>query len=463
VTLPRGAKAVAFSARPRPKFKRTQIACAAVAACGLLASSPVSAQIEGLPTIPGFAPPGAAPLSPAETFDKTGPVAVQERTRPDLEPQGLRLGTFRILPSLKETTSYDSNLFAEQSNTSQGVVIRSRPEVKIDNGPGPSVRTLNFNLYVEDARYIGHSGLSNDNVVTSLALGSEFGPDTRARSLTGFSYTHQDPSSFALNIPNTKVKRLPLLTTFSQDIGLSHDYGDVGAIAVDGGYLRQDYENIQLTNGAPINQTILNSNAYHVGPKLSYNLTPVLRPYFKPTYTRTDYDSDAFNNNEYALVAGTDFEFRRLFRGTAFLGYKDREYDKSSNPAARGFTYGMNLSWFPTELLTVSAQGGQNFSDSLATSDTGVHSVVDAKTVSVSADYEVLRNVIASALAAFEDDSYLSTPREDKVYSAGAGIRYVITPQWEASAQYQYSKRNTNAAGFGYDRNLISAAVKLSF
>jgi hypothetical protein len=455
---------MAFSVPRRPNVRTVQITWAAVAAFGLLTTSPVSAQVEGLPTIPGFSPPGAAPVSPAQTFDKTGPVAVQERTRPDIEPQGLRLGAFRVFPSLKETTSYDSNLFAEQSNTSQGVVFRSRPEVKIDNGPGDSVRTLNFNLYVEDARYIGHTGLSNDNVATTLALGSEFGPDTKARSLTGFSYAHQDPASFALNTPNTKVKKLPVLTTFSQDLGVTHEYGDVGAIALDGGYLRQDYENIQLTNGgAPIIQTILNSNAYHASPKLSYNMTPVLRPYVKPAYTRTDYDSNAFNNNEYALVVGTDFELRRLFRGTAFLGYKDREYDKSSNPAARGFTYGMNLTWLPTELLTVSAQGGQNFSDSLATSTNGTHSVVDAKTVSLSADYEVLRNVIASALAAFEDDNYLSTPREDKIYSAGTGLRYVITPQWEASAQYQYSKRNTNSAGFGYNRNLISAAVKLSF
>jgi hypothetical protein len=453
-----------LSGRRRSKIKKTQIACVAVAACGLFASSPVSAQVEGLPTIPGFSPPGVAPESPATVFDKTGPVAVQERTRPDLEPQGLRLGAFRVFPSLKETTSYDDNLFAESSNSSAGVVFRSRPEVKIDNGPGPSVRTLNFNLYVEDARYIGHSNLSNDNVATSLNLGSEFGPDTRARSLTGFSYAHQDPSNFALGTPNTKITKLPVLTTFSQDLGLSHDYGDLGSVALDGGYQRLDYENIQLPNGAaPINQTILNSNSYHVGPKVSYNLTPVLRPYAKVDYSRTDYDSNAFNNNEYALVTGMDFELRRLFRGTAFVGYKDREYDKSINPGARGFTYGMGLTWFPTELLTVSAHGGQNFSDSLATSNTGVHSVVDAKTVSLSADYEVLRNVIVTGLAAFEDDSYLSTTREDKVYSAGTGLRYVISPQWEASAQYQFSTRSTNATGFGYDRSLVSAAVKLSF
>jgi hypothetical protein len=453
---------MAFRVRRR-KIKKNQIACAAIAACGLFASSPVSAQVEGLPTIPGFSPPGVAPPSPATVFDKTGPVAVQERTRPDLEPQGLRLGAFRVFPSLKETTSYDDNLFAESSNASAGVVFRSRPEVKIDNGPGPSVRTLNFDLYVEDARYIGHSNLSNDNVATSLNLGSEFGPDTRARSLTGFSYAHQDPSNFALGVANTKITKLPVLKTFSQDLGLSHDYGDLGSVALDGGYQRLDYENIITTAGGIINQTLLNSNNYHVGPKVSYNLTPVLRPYTKVDYSRTDYDANNFNNNEYALVVGTDFELRRLFRGTAFLGYKDREYDKSTNPGARGFTYGMNLTWFPTELLTVSAHGGQNFSDSLATSSTGVHSVVDAKTVSLSADYEVLRNVIVSALAAFEDDNYLSTTREDKVYSAGTGLRYVITPQWEASAQYQFSTRSTNAAGFGYDRNLISAAVKLSF
>ena len=447
----------------RPKGRL--VACAAVAVLGVLASSQVSAQVEGLPTIPGFNPPALAPTSPAVTFDQTGPVAVQERTRPDLDPPGLRLGVFRVFPSLKETTSYDSNIFAESgsSNSSQGVVFRSRPEVKVDNGPGPSIRTLNFDLYVDDAQYIGHNSLSNDNVVTSLALGSEFGRDTRARSLTGFSYAHQDPSGFALNTPNVKIKTLPVLTTFSQDLGVTHDFGGVATVALDGGYQRLDYENIQATDGTVINQTLLNSNAFHIAPKFSYNLTPVLRPYVKAGYVRTDYDSNAFNSNEYALVAGADFEFRRLIRGTAFVGYRDREFDKGANPTAAGVTYGINLNWFPTELLTVSAQGLQNFSDSLATSGGGLHSVVDVKTFSLSADYEVLRNVIVSALAAVEDDSYLSTTREDKVYSAGTGLRYLISRQWEASAQYQFSTRSTNTAGFGYDRSLVSAAVKLSF
>src|SRR5690242_13540193 len=211
---------MAFSVPQRPKTWAAQISCTAVVVFASFVSSPVSGQVEGLPTIPGFAPPGTAPESPAQVFDKTGPVAVQDRPRPDIEPQGLRLGAFRLFPSLKETATYDDNLFAESSRASSGMVLRSRPEVKIDNGPGQSVRTLNFDLYVEDDQYPGHNGLSNDNVGASLILGNEFGPETRARSLTGFSYAHQDPSSFALNIPNTKIKSLPSLTTFNQDLGL---------------------------------------------------------------------------------------------------------------------------------------------------------------------------------------------------------------------------------------------------
>jgi hypothetical protein len=213
---------------PRPsKVKATKAVWVALAAVGFLASAPASAQVEGLPTIPGFTPPGAPPPTPASIYDQIGPVTVQERQRPELQPPGLRAGAFRLFPSLKETTSYDDNIFAERGNASSGVVFRSRPEVKIDNGPGPSVRTLNFDLYVEDARYIGHSNLSNDNVSTLLNLGSEFGPDTKARSQTLFSYAHQDPSNFVIGTANTKVVSLPVLMTFAQDLGVTHEYGDL--------------------------------------------------------------------------------------------------------------------------------------------------------------------------------------------------------------------------------------------
>ena len=212
-----------------------------------------------------------------------------------------------------------------------------------------------------------------------------------------------------------------------------------------------------------VNQTQLNGNTYQLGPKFGYDIAPSLRPYVQGLYTRYAYDNGVFDGNEYSLVAGTDFIPRRLFRGTAFVGYKERDYDSAGIPGASGITYGINLTWFATETLTVNALGAQNFYDSTATSVTGVHSTVNARSAALGADFEALRNLILSGVAGYENDDYLSTTRTDDIYSAGVGARYLLNRNWAVLAQYQYSNRQSTASGFSYDRQLISVALKFSY
>ena len=96
-----------------------------------------------------------------------------------------------------------------------------------------------------------------------------------------------------------------------------------------GGYTRQDYQNVTLTNGTVENQTQLNGNTYRIGPKFTYDFAPDLRPFVQSSYARFAFDDNAFSANEYSGVVGADFDLRQLVRGTAFAGYKTHSYDSS--------------------------------------------------------------------------------------------------------------------------------------
>lgn len=432
----------------------------ATAAFMTLASGPALAQLSGVPGVPGISVPAAA-ASPADVNTVNGPVSVLGRPRPEYTPPGLQVGIFQLFPALTELGTFDSNIFAAHHGTSD-VVFRTHPDMTVDDGPGPSLWTSKLNVYAEDDRYVSHSGLSNDNAGGTLALGGEFNHDLNGLSQTAFSYQHQDPGSLTTNLPFVSLRSLPAEITFSEDLGLAQDFSNAH-VAAQGGYTRQDLQNIELSNGTTVAQTQLNGNFFRFGPKFAYDLGPGLRPFVQGGYNRYFYDSARFDANEYSGLVGNDFEAGPLIRGTVSVGYKVRDYDSPANPNAQGFTYGLQLTWFATQLLTVTGSGAQSFSASTVTSTTGVSSTTNIRNLAGEADYELQRNVIVSGLVSYENDDYQSTTRIDNIYAGGVGTKYLMTENLTALAQYQVTVRSSSASGFTYTRHVISAGVRLAF
>ncbi len=430
---------------------------------GLLASSPAPAQIiTGLPSIPGIVPLPSAPESPAEAKGEQGPVGILDRERPEFQAVPYNVKGIDFYPSIFETGTYDSNIYAARSNAASDFVVRSRPDLRADTGPGPAAVTAALDVYAEDDRYVGHSTLSNDNAGATLNFNDQFEQGLTGISRTAFVYQHQDPANLTTNTPGVTLRSLPALTTFSQDAGIDREFAQLGLI-IAGNYTRQDYQNVDLANGTVENQTQLNNNAFRIGPKLAYDFAPDLRPFVQGNYTRFIYDNNAFSANDYQGLAGADFDLRQLVRGTAFVGYKTHVYDQSSIPTAYSPTYGLNVTWFATEVLTLIATGSQTFYDSTVTSTTGIHSTIDTKNMAVEADYEALRNLIVTGIASYENDSYHSITRNDNIYSAELGVRYLVNQNWIAMAQYQLATKESSFGPFNYDRNTISVGLKLSF
>src|SRR5690349_13589856 len=57
--------------------------------------------------------------------------SVLERPRPELEPLGLRAGSFLIFPKLEFGTAYDDNVFATEGKTDGDFIFQFIPSVAI--------------------------------------------------------------------------------------------------------------------------------------------------------------------------------------------------------------------------------------------------------------------------------------------------------------------------------------------
>ena len=423
----------------------------ALAALGWIA--PARAQL-----VPGITQleiprPNANPLATG------GPVGVTERLRPEYDALGFPTAQGIFYPSVTGTALYDDNVFSSQSGQADDLVMHLHPAFTFQSRRD----TLGYvaNGYGDLVHYLGHESLSNSNAGASLGLIQEIGRDWEIESQSGAKYDHQDPSSFASPVPNTTVSHLPAYTILSEQLSATRRVGRL-SLSFGGGYQREDFQNV-VVGGVLIKESDLDANAFSMTSRAGYAVTPLTRVYVEGEYLRREYDNGVLNSNTVTTVLGSDFEFRRLTRGTIFAGIRDRQYDSPLIGSLTAPTFGIKLAWFPTRLLTFTAVGREDFADTPITTPTGGSAVVDIKTLQVEGDYEVLRQLIGTAVAGFESDNYSLTNRADKTLSLGLSLSYMLNRNLRLIGQYRITDRQSNLAGFSYTRDEIGIGLRTQY
>ena len=420
---------------------------------GAITSMPADAQL-----VPGI-PQITVPRPNSNPIADTAPVGVLERARPEYDALGFEFAEGVLYPSLTTGSFLKSNIFASQAAPVSDFVIDVRPAMTFRSRR--DMLSYVVSVYGDYAKYLDHASLSNANAGASLGLIQEIGQDWEFESQTGFRYDHQSPSSFALPVPNAPISALPAYSIFSEQASLTRRV-DRLTLAVGAGYQREVYQDA-VVNGTLIRESALNANAFSVTSKVGYAVTPLTRIFAESEILRRNYDNGVLNSDTYTMVVGSDFELRRLTRGTIFAGVRTRQYDSGLIGGRTVPTFGFSLEWFPTELLTLNLVGRQDFADTPITTPNGGSAVVNVETIQLEADYEVLRQLIATGVVGFEADRYSATNRADNNLSFGLTLTYMLNRNLRLVGQYRVTDRHSNAAGFSYVLNEIGAAIRVQY
>jgi hypothetical protein len=418
----------------------------------ILGPTPASAQLLGIPQI-------NVPLPPQGEKPEPGPVGVLERPRPELQPHGFQLGGVSAFPSLVVGSTYDSNIYATAANPLGDLLFNQHPALNLSSAP--SLTSFRFSAYGDFVEYLNNSQLSNVNGGASLGIRGDLAPTLLLESQTGVVYGHQDPATFSASVVNGPVPYLPEYTQFLQTLSATREVGALGA-SLSGSFRRSTYQDV-FVNGALLNQSQFNGNTYSVSPRVSYVVSPPTRLYLQATYERSAYDSGNNDYTSYTGVLGSEFEFRRLVRGNVYGGFSNWAYDSSAMGAFRSFTYGVDVVWYPTEILTAKISGKQYFSNSAASTATTNASLVNTKALQGQLDYEVGYQVILSAVAAYQNDNYQSASRNDNIIKIGVTARYMVNSSASIDLLYLYTTRQSSQVGFSYDRHQVGLALKVQY
>ena len=120
-----------------------------------------------------------------------------------------------------------------------------------------------------------------------------------------------------------------------------------------------------------------------------------------------------------------------------------------------GIGYGIDLTWTPTLLTTVTASGGGDFRPT--TQDEAEANF--RSSVGLGVRHELLRNVILAANVDYYRDDFSGIDRTDNTISAGGGVSYLINRNFSVGAGYNYTTRSSDEDDEEFNRNLVRIGV----
>ena len=424
----------------------------AVCAAALLAAG-TSATAQNLTDFRVTSAPGG--------FIRDRNVGVLQRSPPEYESLGLRLGSFRLDPALGFAASFTDNALFQDDNTSSDEIFEIRPSVSASSQW--SRHALGAFFSADIARYadngtentnnwtMGLSGRLDGSRNTTLSANASYSQLREPRSSSSSPDNVLRPVYFTLAQANATLNQTFNRLKFTGTAALrSYDYSDsqspAGGLIIDQDY-RDDLQS-SFTGRA------------------DYALTPDRTLFLEAAYTRFDYDpttSVGFDRSSEVttVLAGVTLDLTDVIRGDVGVGYL---YSARADPSRRdssGFSARARVEWFPTRLTTVTAEATRDFRD------TGIRQSTGSETSIISAriDHELRRNIVISGSAAFQNNEYLDIDRTDDHISLALSARYLLNRRVSLNAEYAHESRDSTGfnAGSDFSANIFSLGLTFRY
>jgi hypothetical protein len=370
------------------------------------------------------------------------------------QPNGVRVGSFVIRPSVTEGFGYDSNL----TGTPAGL---SSPDVKSDGAitldSDWSRDSFHVAVLADDVRYLNYPNRSYTSWTASTGGTIDYGDDK-----IGVAYAHLNTVTLPTDVGNFGVQGP--ITGQVDDLRISDTIGPGRFTLVPA--VTGDLYSFSTTGGprAAAAQTLVNRDVVNASLTAGYefagghNLLVILDD------SEVGYGSGAPgirppNYNDVSLLAGIEFRQSALFSYRALVGYETRflnghpkSGDTITAPAAE-----LDVIWTPTVLTSVTGRLVQSLQDEPAATGQGVKQTTGRVTV----EYAFRRNVILDASAEYDRVSFPTAEGTQAGYQAAASAHWLLTRNWSLSLSYDFTKADDSSGGMlGFTRHQVLLQAK---
>ncbi len=392
----------------------------------------------------------------------TGAVGAQEpargetvtnRSRPELDPLGVRSGGMFFYPQLGIAELYDSNIYSSDTGEVDDYITQISPGLQLRS----DWNNHELNLFaLSDIGYYADNDAEN---YVDYTLGGDGRIDaTRDTSLDwALSYVklHEDRGS-AEDAGGVEPNEF---TVLSPEISLSQSFGRI-SLEVGGGLQRFDFDDSSVENHDDRDR-----DEWEGSVQLGYEIVPGYEAFIRGAYFARAYedtvDDNGFERSStgYEVVAGTAIDISGVTTGEIFAGFRSQNPDDAAFGDITGAQYGGNITWNPSGLTTVNGFIERTIEETTLTGSPGFFATHSG----LSVDHELLRNLLLGVNANYTTRLYEEIDRDDKDLEAGLYGKYLMNRNLYISANYDYTRRTSNVAGEDFTRNVFMLKLETQY
>lgn len=369
---------------------------------------------------------------------------VLERPHPELAPQGIGAGGFRIYPELGVEPGYTTNALGSTAGPSEDGFVTLQPRVRAESQWSRHALSLSLGY---DARRYARVSAKDENGFRARADGrlDIHGESSLVAALAyERSYEGQYTGSFPANGGASIAVRHPsalLRGTFVANrvrLVASSDYN------------RFNYSDTMTLSGTPLDQDYRDRRVFRASGRAEYLFAADSAAFAQVTYRRTRYDSRTNpltdrTSKEMRLVAGFVADVTPIVRVAIGIGYADRRYDQPGIRPVRDVVADLRVDYNVTPLTTFSLAGRRGIEEAIVPNAAGYV----ASKVGIRADHELLRNLLLNLAVDHERDDFKGIARQDRLTRVSAGGTYTMSRNVMLTPQLDYVRRKSEGVSAG--------------
>ena len=413
--------------------------------------------IRGTRVLPGAT--GAQEL-PRGAEDVPRGETVTTRQRPEVIPLGMRVGTFLLYPKISVTETYDDNIFRVEEDKDHDLITTIGPEFDLKSDWNNHA----FNLR-GDARIDRFARSEKENV-------EDYNVDADGRyditrniflfGFLGYSQLSEDRGS-----PDDVGGVEPTeYNVYRGSVRYFHRLNRV-SFRLEAAARKFDFDDVSRgPTRLPANNDDRDRLVSDVTLRAAYEIVPEYEAFVRATGNnrayRTAVDDNGVSRDSqgYEIVAGVAIDLTGVTFGDLFVGYREQWYDDDNLNTIDGISGGANITWNVTPLTTLQAGIVRRVEETTAIDSSGFF----ATRYSLSADHELLRNLLLNASVALTENDYNGIDREDRIYDVGVSARYLVNRNFYGSIGYRYTQRERDSIPgdeADYTQNVFTVRVEL--
>jgi hypothetical protein len=264
--------------------------------------------------------------------------------------------------------------------------------------------------------------------------------------------------------PNVQagLARYPTYTTLGGTFGFDQNFNRLqvsGGATVD----RTSYQNSVLTDGEVTTNDDRNFNQYGGVGRISYELTPAVKPFVEAEADNRVHDLKLDRNGfardstgGYAR-AGTSFEFSRILFGEISIGYAARDYVDPRLNRLDGLLVASSLTWNATPLTTAKFLSATSIDETTLPGTSGVLT----HTYTFEVDHDFRRWLTAIGRFTYGTLDYQGDNRTDKIYTLSGDLIYKMTRNLWVKGTLRRDVLDSSSPGSSSASTVVMLGVRL--